>query len=62
MRRQHNCVTDRERDHRHVQAALWGLWEFRRDWTHHYCYPAALTYDRYRDLAHRLTLRRFDDE
>jgi hypothetical protein len=60
-RREHDCTTDRETDHRHLPAALWALWEFRRDSTHHYCYPVIYTYDRFRDLAHRLTLRRFDN-
>lgn len=57
-KREHNCVTDRERDHRHASAALRGL---RSCLTRHYCYPAILTYDRFRDLAHRLTLRRWDN-
>lgn len=51
-----------------IRAYLLGMFEFRRSWT--WADPARTTdepytdldeaYDRGRDMAHRLTLRRFD--
>jgi hypothetical protein len=57
--REHDC---RLPDHRHLAAAWYGLTEFRSDWTRHYDYPAILTYDRWRDRAHALTLRHYDPD
>lgn len=45
---------------RHVTAFLWGIWEFRSDLTRHYPDPFIDSYDRGRELAHRLTFRRFE--
>lgn len=39
---------------------LLGMREFRLDSTTSFGYPQIETYDRGRDMAHRLTLRRFD--
>ena len=42
-----------------IRAFLLGVREFRLAWTTHTDYPNA--YDWGRELAHRLTLRRWDD-
>ena len=42
------------------KAYLNGMREFRRDLTMHSEYPLIETYDRGRDRAHALTLRRWD--
>lgn len=41
-------------------AFLHGLWEFRTDFTTHYGPDLIESYDSGRELAHRLTLRRFE--
>lgn len=41
-------------------AFLWGVREFRSDFTRHYDEPLIEWYDRGRDMAHRLTFRRWD--
>ena len=43
-----------------AKAFVWGILEFRTDLTKHYDYPLIEDYDRGRDLAHKLTLRRWD--
>ena len=43
-----------------VRAFLHGMWEFRTDFTTHYCGDLIETYDAGRKLAHRLTRRRWD--
>ena len=53
-------VNESTKDRRHLSAAIYGLIEFRSDFTRHYDYPAISTYDRMRDIAHLLTLRRYD--
>jgi hypothetical protein len=45
----------------HIKAFLLGLREFRRSFTTHFDYPLIETYDRGRDLAHKVTLRYWDD-
>lgn len=45
-----------------IRAFILGMWEFRRDFTTHFDGSQINTYDRARDLAHRLTLRRYDDD
>jgi hypothetical protein len=46
----------------HFKAFLLGMREFRSMWTTSYDDLDVMeTYDRGRDLAHRLTLRRFED-
>lgn len=44
-----------------LRAFLLGMYEFRTDATTHFPHPLINTYDRGRDLAHRLTLRRYDN-
>lgn len=44
----------------HIRAFLLGIIEFRSDLTSHFGYPLIESYDRGRDLAHRLTLRHWD--
>ena len=44
-----------------ARAFLLGVAEFRTDATTHCGWPLDETYDAGRDLAHRLTLRRWDD-
>jgi len=44
-----------------IKAFLLGVWEFRSSVTTHYDYPLIETYDRGRDLAHRLTFRHWDE-
>lgn len=41
-------------------AYLRGMWEFRTDFTTHYGPDLIESYDSGRELAHRLTLRRFE--
>ena len=55
----HDCTIA---DRRHLAAAWLGLVEFRSDLTTHFDYPAILTYDRWRDRAHQLTLRHYDND
>ena len=43
-----------------VRIFLLGMREFRLGMTAHYDYPQIETYDAGRELAHRLTLRRYD--
>lgn len=43
-----------------IVAFVLGMTEFRSDLTRHYDHPLIEDYDRGRELAHRLTLRRFD--
>lgn len=43
-----------------IKAFLLGMWEFRSDCTTHFGGNLIETYDLGRDLAHRLTFRRFD--
>ena len=43
-----------------IRAFLLGLFEFRRDLTTHFDPPLIDVYDYGRELAHRLTLRRWD--
>ena len=43
-----------------LRAWLLGMYEFRRDLTTHFNYPAIEWYDLGREMAHRLTLRRWD--
>lgn len=45
---------------RRIRIYLLGMREFRSDLTTHFDYPEIETYDRGRDMAHRLTLRRFE--
>jgi hypothetical protein len=45
---------------RHMRAYALGMLEFRSDFTTHCGWPFAYTYDMGRDMAHRLTLRRFE--
>jgi len=47
---------------KHIKAFLLGMVEFRSSWTSSYESPLIDTYDTGRDLAHRLTLRRWDDQ
>jgi hypothetical protein len=42
------------------QIYLLGMWEFRSDWTTHVGVEWINAYDAGREMAHRLTLRRFD--
>ena len=49
-------------DRRHTRAAFYGLVEFRSDLTRHFDYPAIETYDKWRDRAHQLTLRHYDND
>lgn len=44
-----------------LRAFLMGMREFRRDLTTHYDEPLIQTYDWGREWAHRLTMRRWDD-
>jgi hypothetical protein len=45
-----------------ARAFLLGMREFRLSWTTHFDdYDELVAYDQGRDLAHRLTLRRYDD-
>jgi hypothetical protein len=43
------------------RAFLLGMFEFRRMFTTHFDEPLINDYDQGRELAHRLTLRIFDD-
>lgn len=43
-----------------LRAYLLGIREFRSDFTTHFDYPLIETYDAGRDMAHRLTFRRWD--
>lgn len=43
-----------------LKAFLLGLREFRTDLTTHFDYPLIESYDAGRELAHRLTFRRYD--
>jgi hypothetical protein len=43
-----------------IRAFWLGVWEFRRDATTHFDDPLIYAYDRGREWAHRLTLRRWD--
>ena len=44
-----------------VKAFLQGMWEFRLSFTTHYDdYALVTAYDQGRELAHKLTLRKFD--
>lgn len=43
-----------------IRAFLLGMYEFRRDFTTHFDGDLIETYDRGRDLAHRLTMRTWD--
>ena len=44
-----------------VKAFLQGVWEFRLSFTTHYAeHDLARAYDQGRELAHKLTLRKFD--
>ncbi len=43
-----------------IRIFLLGMWEFRSGFTTHYDYPLIETYDAGRDLAHRLTFRRYE--
>jgi hypothetical protein len=46
---------------RHIKAFLLGVWEFRTNWTTHFeDYDLLLSYDKGREFAHKLTLRRFE--
>jgi hypothetical protein len=45
---------------RHPRVAWLGMREFRTDCTTHYDYPLIESYDAGRELAHMVTLRRFD--
>lgn len=45
---------------RRIVAFLRGLFEFKTEFTRHYDYPLIVWYDRGRELAHRLTFRRFE--
>lgn len=46
---------------KNIQAFVLGMYEFRRDLTTHFDADALIeTYDKGRDLAHRLTLRKYD--
>lgn len=45
-----------------VKAFLQGAWEFRLSFTTHYDdYTQMIAYDSGRELAHKLTLRKFDN-
>ncbi|QXN71160.1 hypothetical protein RCDURKIN_104 [Rhodobacter phage RcDurkin] len=45
----------------HLKAFFLGMFEFRTSWTTSYDdYDLMETYDRGRELAHRLTFRRFE--
>ena len=45
-----------------VKAFLQGMWEFRLSFTTHYDdYALVTAYDSGRELAHKLTLRKFDN-
>jgi len=44
-----------------VKAFIKGMIEFRSDVTTHYDYPEILRYYAGRELAHRLTLRKYDN-
>lgn len=46
---------------RQLKAFLWGMWEFRRSFTRHYGGDLIEYYDSGRDLAHLITLRKWDD-
>lgn len=43
-----------------LKAFLHGVIEFRRDYTAHYDDQRAAAYDWGREIAHRLTLRKYD--
>lgn len=43
-----------------IKAFLLGVREFRTDLTTHFDYPLIEAYDRGRELAHRITRRRYD--
>lgn len=43
-----------------LRAYLLGIREFRSDFTTRFDYPLIETYDAGRDMAHRLTFRRWD--
>ena len=43
-----------------IRIFLLGMREFRLGMTTHYDYPQIETYDAGRELAHRITLRRYD--
>lgn len=45
---------------RTLRAFLLGMWEFRRMVTSHFDGALMERYDRGREMAHRLTLRRFE--
>ena len=47
---------------KHIKAFLTGMAEFRLSSTTSYDPPLIDAYDAGRDLAHRLTLRRWDDQ
>ena len=43
-----------------IRVYLLGMWEFRSNWTTYVGYGWSEIYDSGRDMAHRLTLRRFE--
>lgn len=43
-----------------MKTFLLGMYEFRRDLTTHFEHPEIEIYDRGRELAHRLTFRKFE--
>lgn len=45
---------------RTIRIFLLGMWEFRSMCTTHFDYPEIEVYDSGRELAHRLTFRRFE--
>lgn len=45
-----------------IKIFLLGMWEFRMNSTTHFDEPEIETYDAGRDFAHRITLRKFEDE
>lgn len=52
----------RESEMKKVKAFLQGMWEFRLSFTTHYDdYALVTAYDQGRELAHKLTLRKFDN-
>jgi len=52
----------KENEMKKVKAFLQGVWEFRLSFTTHYAeHDLARAYDQGRELAHKLTLRKFDN-
>lgn len=45
---------------KHPIIAFYGIKEFRSEWTKHYEEPEINSYDAGRELAHKLTFRKFE--